>query len=257
MASKIHPTAIVDPRAQLGQDCEIGPYCVIGPDVRLGDRCRLHSHVVIDGHTILGADNEIYPFASIGLKTEDLKWRGGVTWTRIGDRNTIRECVTINSATGDGEATVIGSDNHITSASHIGHNSVIGNGCILASAGLAGHVIIEDQAVVGGKSVVHQFCRVGRMAMVGGLARVVQDVPPYMMAEGHPAVTRTINRVGLERRGVPQATQHALRRAYKLLFREGLSLKEAVARIEAELPRLPELEHLVAFVRSSQRGLCR
>jgi UDP-N-acetylglucosamine acyltransferase len=253
----IHPTAIIDPRAELGAECEIGPYCVIGPDVVLGDRCRLHAHVVIEGHTVLGRENEIYPFASVGLKTEDLKWRGGVTWTRIGDRNTIRECVTINSATGDGEATVIGSDNHITSASHIGHNTVVGNGVILASAGLAGHVLIEDGAVVGGKSVVHQFCRVGRGAMVAGLARVIQDVPPYMIADGHPAVTRTVNRVWLDRRGVSSEVQQALRRAYKLLFREGLSRAEALARIETELPSCPELEHLVTFVRASERGLCR
>jgi UDP-N-acetylglucosamine acyltransferase len=253
----IHPTAIIDPRAELGAECEIGPYCVIGPHVVLGDRCRLHSHVVIEGHTVLGRENEIYPFASVGLKTEDLKWRGGVTWTRIGDRNTIRECVTINSATGDGEATVIGSGNHITSASHIGHNTVVGDGVVLASAGLAGHVIIEDGAVVGGKSVVHQFCRVGRGAMVAGLSRVVQDVPPYMIAEGHPAVTRTINKVGLARRGVSDAVQRALRRAYKLLFREGLSRDEALGRIATELPSCPELEHLVAFVRASKRGLCR
>jgi len=252
-----HPTAIIDPKASVGADCTIGPYCVIGPDVVLGDRCRLHAHVVIDGHTVLGAENEIFPFASIGLKTEDLKWRGGTTWTRIGDRNTFREFVTVNSGTGDGEATVIGSGNHITSASHIGHNSVIGNGCVLASAGLAGHVLIEDQAIVGGKSVVHQFCRVGRMAMVGGLARVVQDVPPYMIAEGHPAVTRTINKIGLERRGVSAETQNALRRAYKLLFREGLSLTDATARIESDLPASEELKHLLTFVRASERGLCR
>lgn len=252
-----HPTAIIDPKATLGADCEIGPYCVIGPDVVLGDRCRLHAHVVIDGHTVLGADNEVFPFASIGLKTEDLKWRGGTTWTRIGDRNTFREFVTVNSATGEGEATVIGSGNHITAASHIGHNSVIGDGVVLASAGLAGHVLIEDLAIVGGKSAVHQFCRVGRLAMVGGMARVVQDVPPYMIAEGHPAVTRTINKIGLERRGVSVEIQTALRRAYRLLFREGLSLADATSRIELELPASDELKHLVAFVRSSERGLCR
>lgn len=253
----IHPTAIIQSGAQLGTDCEIGPYCVIGSDVLLGDRCRLHSHVVIEGHTVLGSDNEIFPFASVGSKTEDLKWRGGVTWTRIGDHNTIRECVTINSATGDGEATEIGSHNHITSASHIGHNSVIGHHTILASAGLAGHVLVEDHAIVGGKSVVHQFCRVGAHAMVAGFARVVQDVPPYMMAEGHPAATRTINKVGLERRGVPAETQLALRRAYKILFREESLLERALQRIETELPAGPELTHLVAFCRASARGLCR
>lgn len=253
----IHPTAVIHPGAQLGVDCEIGPFCVIGPNVVLGDRCRLHSHVVIDGHTVLGSGNEIFPFASVGLKTEDLKWRGGVTWTRIGDRNTIREAVTINSATGDGEETRIGSQNHITSGSHIGHNSIIGDRVILASAGLAGHVFVEDGAVVGGKSVVHQFCRIGSLAMVAGFARVVQDVPPYMMAEGHPAVTRTINKLGLERRGVSAETQTALRRAFKIIFREESTMARAIERIQAELPPGPELEHLTAFIRESKRGLCR
>ncbi len=253
----IHPTAIIDPGAEIGAECVIGPYCVIGAHVTLGDRCRLHSHVVVAGHTILGEENEIFPFASVGSKTEDLKWEGGITWTRIGDHNTIRECVTINSATGDGEATEIGSRNHITSASHIGHNSIIGNNVVLASAGLAGHVLIEDYAIVGGKSVVHQFCRVGRMAMVAGFARVVQDVPPYMMAEGHPAATRTINKIGLERRGVSSETQTALRRAFKIIFREESRLERALDRIQNELPPSPELTHLVSFANSTERGLCR
>ena len=251
----IHPTAIVHPRAQVGEGCVIGPYCVIGEHVALGPRCRLHSHVVIDGYTRLGQENEIYPFASIGLRTQDLKWKGGVTRTEIGDRNTIRECVTIHSATADGESTVIGSENNILAGSHIGHNVVLGNRVIISMAALAGHVIVEDQALVGGLSAVHQFCRVGKLSIIAGCAKVVQDVPPYMLVDGNPAVTRSVNKVGLERNGVSERAQAALRRAHKILFREGLTIPNALAKIEAELPRLVELTHLVEFVRRSERGI--
>ncbi len=253
----IHPTAIIDPKAQIGEGCEIGPYCVIGPDVTLGPRCRLHAHVVIGGHTRLGSENDIYPFASIGLKTQDLKWKGGITRTEIGDRNIIRENVTIHSATGDGEVTVIGSDNAILANSHIAHNVVLGNRVILSMTTLAGHIVVEDSAVIGGLTAVHQFCRVGTMAIVGGCSKVVQDVPPYMLAEGHTCVIRTINKVGLERNGVPEETQAVLRRAQKILCRDGLTITNALARIEQELPPLKEIQHLVAFIRASERGICR
>jgi UDP-N-acetylglucosamine acyltransferase len=253
----IHPTAIIHPKAQLGADCEVGPYCVLGEHVVLGPRCRLLSHVVIDGHTRLGQDNEVYPFASIGLRTQDLKWKGGVTRTEIGDHNTIRECVTIHSATSEGEATVIGSHNNILAGSHIGHNVVMGDRIIVSMAALAGHVLVEDLALVGGLSAVHQFCRIGTMAMIAGCAKVVQDVPPYMIVDGNPAETRTINKVGLERNGVAEESQTALRQAYKILFRDGLTLPNAVARIEQELPPLPEVQHLVKFVRTSERGVTR
>jgi UDP-N-acetylglucosamine acyltransferase len=251
----IHPTAIVHPKAKIGPGCEVGPYCVIGEHVELGDNCKLLSHVVIDGHTTLGRENEIFPFASLGLRTQDLKWKGGVTRLEIGDRNTIRECVTIHSATGDGEATVIGSDNNILAGSHIGHNVVMGNRVIISMAALAGHVIVEDCALVGGLSAVHQFCRIGKMAMIGGCSKVVQDVPPFMIADGNPTETRTINKIGLERNGVSEAAQTALRQAYKILFREGLTIPNALAKIEGELPALPEVKHLVQFVRASERGI--
>lgn len=252
----IHPTAIVHPHAQIGVDCDIGPYCVIGADVVLGDRCRLLSHVVVDGHTVLGNDNEIFPFASIGLKTQDLKWKGGTTRTRVGHRNTFRESVTIHSATGDGEETVIGNDNHILAYAHIAHNVVIGNGVVMSNvATLAGHVVVEDQAIVGGLAAVHQFCRIGRLSIIGGCSKVVQDVPPFMLADGNPARTRTVNKVGLERKGVGEEAQAALKQAFRLLFREGLTVSNALSRIEADLPALPEILHLVQFIRSSERGI--
>jgi len=253
----IHPTAIIHPGAQLGANCEIGPYCVIGEHVVLGAGNRLHSHVVVDGHTVLGNENEIFPFSTVGVRTQDLKWVGGTTWTRIGDRNTIREHVEIHSATGEGEATVIGSHNNILACSHIAHNCVLQNHTILSSAGLAGHVLVEDYAIVGGKANVHQFCRVGTMSIIGGVSKVVQDVPPYMLADGNPAVTRTVNKVGMERNGVSEEAQVALRQAFKILFKEKLTFSNAIAKIEAELPPLPEVKRLVAFARTSERGLCK
>lgn len=254
----IHPTAIVHPRAQIAEDCEIGPYCVIGEHVTLGAGCRLHSHVVIDGHTTLGARNEIFPFASIGLKTQDLKWRGGLTRTEIGDANTFREYVTVNSATGEGEVTRIGSHNHILAYCHIAHNVILGNHVIMSNvATLAGHVVVEDHAVIGGLAAVHQFCRIGRMAMIGGCSKVVQDVPPFMMADGNPAVTRTINKVGLDRNGVSAEAQAALKQCFKLLFRDGLTIPNALGRIEQDVPPLPEVRHLIEFVRASERGISR
>ena len=252
----IHPTAIIHPRAKIGAECDIGPYCVIGEHVELGPRCRLHSHVVIDGHTRLGEENQIFPFASIGLPTQDLKWKGGTTRTEIGDNNTFREYVTIHSATGDGEATTVGSNNHILAYSHIAHNVQVGNHVIMSNvATLAGHVVVEDHAVVGGLAAIHQFCRIGKLSMIGGCSKIVQDVPPFMIVDGNPGETRTINKVGMERNGVAEAAQVALRQAYKILFREGLTIPNALTRIEAELPPLPDIQHLVQFVRTSERGI--
>ena len=252
----IHPTAIVNPKAQIGVGCNIGPYCVIGPEVVLGARCILHSHVVIDGSTVLGEGNEIYPFAAIGLKTQDLKWKGGTTATRVGDFNTIREHVTIHSATGDGECTTVGSRNNLLAGAHVAHNVLMGNNVIVSNVGtLAGHVIVEDYAVIGGVAAIHQFCRIGRMSIIGGCSKVNQDVPPFMMADGNPATTRTINKVGMMRNGVSEEAQAALKQAYKILFRSGLIIPNALTKMEAELPQLPEVQHLIAFARASERGL--
>ncbi|MGH7942332.1 MAG: acyl-ACP--UDP-N-acetylglucosamine O-acyltransferase [Limisphaerales bacterium] len=250
----IHRSAVVHPRAKIGRGCEIGPYCIVGENVTLGRKCKLHPHVVIGGHTKIGDGNEFYPYASIGLKTQDLKWKGGVTWTELGDDNTIREYVSINSATGAGEATRLGSNNHILCYSHIGHNCTIGNNVIMSCAVLAGHVVVEDQARIS-TCAIHQFCRVGKMSMIGGCSKVVQDVPPYMLADGNPAETRTINKVALERSGVSNEAQKALRAAYKVLFREGLTVSNALAKIEKKLPPLPEIVHLVRFIRASERGI--
>ncbi len=250
----IHPSAVIHPKAQIGPNCEVGPYCVIGEHVTLGDGCKLHSHVVIDGHTKLGQGNEVFPFASIGLKTQDLKWKGGVTRTEIGDHNTFRQYVSIHSATGDGEVTSVGSHNTILAYCHVAHNVTLGSHVIMSNvATLAGHVTVGDHAVIGGLAAIHQFCRIGKFSMIGGCSKVVQDVPPFMIADGNPAETRTVNKIGMERNGVSEEAQNALKQAYKILFREGLSVSNALVKIEAELPPLPEVQHLVQFARTSER----
>lgn len=252
----IAPTAVIHPDAKIGAGCSIGPYCVIGEHVVLGKNCHLHSHIVIDGHTTLGDNNEIYPFASIGLKTQDLKWKGGLTRTVIGNNNTFREYVTIHSATGDGEVTTVGNNNHILAYCHIAHNVTLGDHIVMSNvATLAGHIIVEDHAVIGGLAAVHQFCRIGKMAIIGGCSKVVQDVPPYMLADGNPAETKTINKVGMERNGVSEEAQACLKQACKILVRDGLTIPNALAKIESDLPPLPELKHLVEFVRKSERGI--
>ena len=252
----VHTSAIVHPGARVGAGCEIGPYCIIGEHVTLGAKCKLYSHVVIGGHTRLGRENEIFPFASLGLQTQDLKWKGGITRLEIGDHNTFRECVTINSATGDGEVTRVGSHNHILAYSHVAHNCLLGDHIIMSNvATLGGHVTVGDYAVIGGLAAIHQFCRIGKVSMIGGCSKVVQDVPPFMMADGNPAETRTINKIGMERNGVSEKAQNAMRQAYKILFREGLTLRNAADQVEKKLPKLKEIRHLVQFVRSSERGI--
>ena len=254
----IHPSAVVHPDAQIGSNCHIGPFCVIGQHVTLGPECRLHSHVVIDGHTTLGVGNELFPFAAIGLKTQDLKWKGGVTRTVIGDHNVFRENTTVHSATNDGDATVIGSHNHFLAYTHIAHDCRVGSHIVMSNVGtLAGHVIVEDHAIIGGLAAVHQFCRIGRMSIIGGCAKVVQDVPPYMIVDGNPGETKGLNKVGMERNGISAEAQAALKKAYKILFREGLTVSNALAKIETEVPLVPEIQHLLAFTRASERGLAK
>jgi UDP-N-acetylglucosamine acyltransferase len=252
----IHPTAIIHPQASLAAGCEIGPYCVIGEHVTLGENCKLHSHVVIDGHTKLGRGNEIFPFAAIGMKTQDLKYKGGRPRLEIGDHNVFREGVTIHCATNDGDATVVGSHNLLIIHAHVAHDCILGDHIIMSGfAGLAGHCVVEDRAVFAGYVAVHQFCRIGKLSMIGGCSKIVQDVPPFMIVDGNPGETRTINKVGLERNGVSEAAQTALKQAYKILFREGLTIGNALVKIESELPALPEIQHLVRFIRASERGI--
>jgi UDP-N-acetylglucosamine acyltransferase len=252
----IHSSAVIHPKTQINSGCEIGPFCVIGEHVTLGDNCKLHSHVVIDGHTTLGKGNEIFPFASIGTKTQDLKWKGGVTRLVIGDENVFREGVTIHCATNDGNATVIGSRNLFLIYAHVAHDCILGNGIIMSGyAGLAGHCFVEDHVILSGYVAVHQFCRIGKHAMIGGCCKVRQDIVPFMLADGDVAAPVFINKVGLERHGVSEGSINALKQAYKIIFRETLPLADALAKVESELPQTPEVKHLVAFIRTSERGI--
>ena len=252
----IHPTAIIHPKAQIGAGCEVGPYCIIGEHVALGEKCKLHSHAVVDGHTRLGQGNEIFPFAAIGMKTQDLKYKGGNPRLEIGDHNVFREGVTVHCATNDGEATVVGSHNLFLIQAHVAHDCILGNHIIMSGfAGLAGHCVVEDHAIFAGYVAVHQFCRIGRISMIGGCSKIVQDVPPFMIVDGNPGETRTINKVGLERNGIGDEAQSALKLAYKIIFREGLTISNALTKIESELPALPAINHLVQFVRASERGI--
>jgi UDP-N-acetylglucosamine acyltransferase len=254
--SLIHPTAIIHPTAKIGSGCEVGPYCVIGEYVEIGEKCRLHSHIVIDGHTCIGQENVIYPFCSIGMGAQDTKAKNGINRTVIGSNNIIREYVSIHGPVGDGSYTRVGSHNHILAYGHIAHNVQLGNHVTMINvATLGGHVIVEDRAVIGGLAAVHQYCRVGTMSMIGGCSKVVQDIPPYMICDGNPAGSRTINKIGLERNGVSEEAQNVLKKAYKILFRGDLGGTNALAKIERDLPPLPEVKHLVQFVRASERGI--
>lgn len=252
----IHPTAVVDAGASLGEGVQIGPYCVVGPHVVLGDGVCLRSHVVVDGHTTLGARCEVWPFASVGTQTQDLKFKGGAPRAEIGGGTAIREYVTISTATADGDVTRVGSRCLLMANSHVGHDCVVGDEVILAnSVGLSGHVTLEDQVIVGGLTGIHQFVRVGRLAMIGGLAKVTKDVPPFMLADGNPLEVRVLNSIGLKRRGVSEEAQSHLKSALRILYREDLSLRQALQKINETLEKTPEIVHLIRFLEATTRGV--
>lgn len=255
---KIHETAVIHPGARLGKDVEVGPYAVIGENVIIGDGTKVGAHVVIDGWTSIGKNCVIFPGASIGAEPQDLKFYGEKSYVFIGDNNKIRECVTVNRATGEGEETRIGSNCLLMAYAHVAHNCVVGNNVVLANAAtLAGHVVVEDRAIVGGLAGVHQFVKIGRNAMIGGASKVVQDVPPYVIVDGHPAKVAGLNNVGLSRNGVSEMARRNLKRAYRILYRNGLSLAQAIAVMEQELDSCPEIEHFMRFLRNAERGICR
>ncbi len=255
----IHPTAIIDPGARLAPDVKVGPYAVIGPEVTIGAGTTVGPHAVIEGPTEIGCDNRIFQFASVGAIPQDLKFHGEVTWLRLGDRNTVREFVTLHRGTEDGGGeTIIGSDNLFMAYSHVAHDCKVGNRVILANcATLAGHVLIDDHAILGGLSAVHQFTRVGCHTMISGGSMVAQDIPPYTIAQGDRAKTVGINLVGLKRRGFSEAVLRTIKGAYKLIYRSDLRLEEALERIASELEPSPELAVFVDFIRHSERGIAR
>jgi len=255
----IHPTAIIDPKAELDEDVEVGPYAVIGEHVTVGRGTTIGTHAVIDGWTRIGEDNRIFPMASVGGVPQDLKYRGEKTWLRIGDRNIIREFATLQPGTdtGIGE-TVVGNDNLFMAYSHVAHDCLIGNRVIMANgATLAGHVLVEDFTILGGLSAVHQYVRIGESAMLSGGAMVGQDVLPFTIAAGDRARMRGLNIVGLRRRGFTEESISILKKAYRILFFSRLRVGDALARIRNELPSTPQLSHFLEFVEKTERGICR
>ncbi len=254
-ATSIHPTAVVDPKAELGPGVQVGPYAVIGPEVEIGAASKIGPHVVLDGRVRMGARNHIFPGACIGLEPQDLKYSGDPTAVVLGDDNTIRECVTINRATTDEQETRLGSGNLLMAYSHLGHNCELGDRIVIANGvAVAGHVVVGDRAVIGGVLGIHQFVHVGTMAMVGGMSRIERDVPPFTMVEGHPSRVRALNKIGLRRSGLLQAEagqQFAeLKRVWSLLYREGLPLAQALAVLRSQSLAGPAAE-LVGFLEAS------
>ncbi|TXH70666.1 MAG: acyl-ACP--UDP-N-acetylglucosamine O-acyltransferase [Thiothrix sp.] len=255
----IHPTAIIHPSAQLAADVEVGAYSIIGEQVSIGRGSRIASHVVIEGPTRIGEDNHIFQFASVGAIPQDKKYKDEPTELIIGDRNVIRESCTLNRGTAqDKGKTIIGSDNWIMAYVHIAHDCIVGNHTVFAnSATLAGHVEIRDYAILGGFTLVHQFCTVGEYAFTGMGSAIGKDVPPYVMANGAPAIPRGINTEGLKRNGFSSEAIQRIKESYRLLYRQQITLKEAVAQLEADYGEFADIQRLIQFVQVSQRGLIR
>ncbi len=256
MSAEIHPTAIISPKAELGTDVVVGPYCVVEDGVVLGDGCWLQNHVVIAGPSRIGPRNRFFSFGSIGQVTQDLKYAGEPTYLEVGGGNTFREFVTVHRGTAPGSVTRIGSGGNFLAYSHIAHDCQVGSHVIFSNNGtLAGHVEVGDYAVISGFTAVHQFCRIGPYAITGGCSKIVQDVPPYMIADGNPASVRSYNKVGLARHGFSEEATRHIKEAYRLIYRANLNLQQAVEQIRTDLPESSEVDLLVKFVTSSQRGI--
>lgn len=254
----IHPTAIIHPSAVLGKNVTVGPYAIIDEDVIIGDNCVIGAHAVIHRYTVIGKNNRFFPGCSIGGEPQDLKFVGEKTYTYIGDGGTFRECCTVNRGCGEGAETRIGDNILMMAYTHVAHNCIVGNDVIMSNvATLAGHVTVEDKAIIGGLAAVHQFSKIGRNAMIGGMARVNQDVAPYMIVAGDPAVVSGLNSVGLARSGMSAEERSELKKAFRILFRSGLTLKEAVASMEKDLQQFEAIAHLEEFLKGAERGILR
>lgn len=252
----IHPTAVIEPGATLGDGVTVEAYAIIKENVTLGDNVTIKSHAYIDGHTSIGEGTTIYPSASIGTQTQNIKFQGEKTYVKIGKNCEIREFVTINSSSGEGTSVVVGDNCFIMAYCHMAHNCVMGNNVIMSSyAALAGHVVVEDNAIIGGMTPIHQFVRVGAYSMVGGMSRIPYDVPPYTIGAGIPFKFGGLNIIGLKRNGFDLETRRELSKAFKLIYRSKLRLEEALDRIEQELKPLDEVKHFLKFCRETKRGL--
>jgi len=255
---QIHPTAIVDPKAAIGNGTIVGPYCIVGPGVIVGPDCWLQHHVTLSGPMTAGSRNKFYAYCSIGQQTQDLKYQGEPTYLEIGDDNTFREFVTVNRSTTSEGKTRIGNGGNFLAYSHVGHDCSVGDAVVFSNNGtLAGHVLVGDHAVMGGLTAVHQFCRLGRFAITGGCSKIVQDVPPFMIADGNPAKVRGVNVVGLERNGFSGDAIKAIKEAFRLVYRSKYNTRQAVDAIQQELPATPEITQIVEFIQTSERGIIR
>lgn len=257
MSALIHPLAFVAPTAQLHETVQVGPFAFIGDGVQIEAETVIHHHASVEGNTIVGQSCEIFPYTSIGAKTQDLKHLGGNPGVRIGDRNVFREYVSVHAATADGNFTTIGNDNTILAYCHIAHDCRLGNHIVASNyTGLAGHVTVEDHVTFGAISGIHQFCRIGAYAMVGGYSKVVQDVAPFFIADGQPAVIRSLNKVGLERKGFTVEQLERVKHIYRILFREGLNRSQALEKLSQHPDaQSREIQQILAFAASSERGL--
>ena len=256
---KIHPTAIVHPKAEIAEGVEIGPYSVIAEHVKIGRDTKIESHVLIDGWTTIGERNHILSFSSVGTPPQDVGYRNEETYLFMGNDNVIRECATIHRATTKQDRkTEIGNKNYLMAYSHVAHDCKLGNNIIMAnSAGLAGHITIEDYAILGGIVGVHQHVRIGAYAMIGGQSAVVQDIPPYVSAAGNRAQLYGLNTIGLKRKGFSEDAINSLKKAYKIIFRSGLTQDEAFKKAQEEFPHSKEVNYFVNFMRDSKRGVTR
>jgi UDP-N-acetylglucosamine acyltransferase len=253
----IHPTAIIDRAAEIDPSVEIGPYVIIEGPVRIGARTRVLSGAHLSGHSVIGEDNQLHMGAVIGHSPQHLAYKGGDSGVHIGKGNVIREYVTIHRGYQPGQDTVLGDNNYLMAMSHVGHDSTLGSNIIMANGALlGGHVTVEDGANISGNVAVHQYVRIGRLTMIAGLARVIKDVPPFMIVEG-TSLVRALNTVGLRRAGYDLATRNQIKEAYRVLYRSGLNVPQAVQRLEAEFEDIDPVQQLIAFIRKSVRGICR
>jgi len=253
---QIDPKAMVSPKAQLAEGVKIGPYAVIGENVKIGSGCVIDSFAQVLGYTELGSGCHIFPYAVVGNIPQDLKYKGDKSFLIIGDNNKIREFVTINPGTDEGSKTTIGSDNLIMAYSHVAHDCTVGDGNIFAnSATLAGYVTVGNKTVIGGLVAIHQFCRLGDFSIIGGCSKVVQDMPPYAMCDGHPATICGLNLLGLKRAKFSSSTIRILKKAFKIIFFENHSATQSRELVQRDLPQLKELDYLFEFILSSRRGI--
>src|SRR6201984_3782098 len=245
---QIHPTAIVDPRAEIGSGSTIGPYCVIGADVVLGKNCWLQHHVTLTGPTRTGRSNKFFAYCSIGQQTQDLKYAGEPTYLEIGDENTFREFVTVNRSTKSDGKTRVGSRGNFLAYSHIGHDCIVRNEVVFSNNGtLAGHVHVGDNAVMGGLTAVHQFCRIGQFAITGGCSKIVQDIPPFMIADGNPAKIRGINLIGMERKGVAPEAVKLIKEVFRIIYRSKYNTAQALEEMDKSSGEVKEVHQLIVF----------